>query len=137
METIITEATFPFFYLGFISRTFRIQGHQVKGEAISLTLLYHFHRPLDIYRAITADSSPLHIASSRTRTGNIWFPSASRWPLSYVENNHCFRENLKFWTLINGKESLFWYHLTTQFTLKIKLLTSHSLITNYAILKIS
>ena len=33
---------------------------------------------LDISRAITAESLPLHIASSRVRTGNLWFPSASR-----------------------------------------------------------
>ena len=44
-------------------------------KAISLTPLYHFHsqqRQLVISRAITAESSPLHIASSRTRTGNIY-----------------------------------------------------------------
>ena len=41
---------------------------------------YHFHplhRHLDISRAITAESSPLHIASSQIRTGNLWFLSAS------------------------------------------------------------
>ena len=62
-------------------------GLQGKGEGIPLTPHYHFcplHRHLDISRAITADSSPLHIASSRTRTANLWFPSASRKPLSYV-----------------------------------------------------
>ena len=56
-------------------------GQQRKGEGISLTPLYHFHplhRQLDISLAIVAERSPLHIASSRTRTGNIWFPSASR-----------------------------------------------------------
>ena len=56
-------------------------GQQGKGEGIYLTPLYHFHplhRHLDISRAITAESSPLHIAGSRTRTGNLWFPSASR-----------------------------------------------------------
>ena len=60
------------------SRTTALQG---KGEGISLTPHYHFHplhRHLDISRAITAESSPLHIGSSRTRTGNLWFPSASR-----------------------------------------------------------
>ena len=31
---------------------------------------------------ITAKSSPLNIAGSRTRTGNVWFLSTSRWPLS-------------------------------------------------------
>ena len=56
-------------------------GLQGKGEAISLTPHYHFHllhRNLDISRAVTAESSPLHITSSRTRTGNLWFPSATR-----------------------------------------------------------
>ena len=59
----------------------RITGLQGKGEGIPLTPHYHFHplhRHLDISRAITAESSPLHIASNRTRTGNLWFPSASR-----------------------------------------------------------
>ena len=59
----------------------RITGLQGKGEGISFTPLYHFHplhRHLDISRAITAESSPLHKASSRTRTGNLWSPSASR-----------------------------------------------------------
>ena len=58
----------------------RITGLQGKGEGISLTSRYHFHplhRHLDISRMITTESSPLHIANSRTRTGNLWFPSAS------------------------------------------------------------
>ena len=52
-----------------------------RGRAFFLTPHYPFHRlhrHLDISRTITAESSPLHIASSRTRTGNLWFPSASR-----------------------------------------------------------
>ena len=59
----------------------RITGLQWKGEGISLTPHYHFHplhRHLDISRTITAGSSPLHIASSRNQTGNLWFPNASR-----------------------------------------------------------
>ena len=51
------------------------------GGGYNLTPLYHFqplHRHLDIRRAMTAESSPLHIASSQTRTGNLWFPSTSR-----------------------------------------------------------
>ena len=59
----------------------RFTGQQGKGEGIYLTRLYHFHplhRHLDISWAITAESSPLHIAGSRTRTGNLWFPSANR-----------------------------------------------------------
>ena len=51
---------------------FWVTGLQGKGEGISLILHYHFH-PLhghiDISRAITAESSPLHIASNQTRTG--------------------------------------------------------------------
>ena len=59
----------------------RFTGQQGKGEGIYLTPLYHFHplhRHLDISRAIAAESSPLHIVGSRTRTRNLWFPSASR-----------------------------------------------------------
>ena len=70
-----------FFYLGFLSRTFTIHGTAGEGGGYLLTPLYHFHllhRHLDISRAIAAGSSPLHIAGSRTRTGNLWFPSASR-----------------------------------------------------------
>ena len=59
----------------------RITGLQRKWEGIPLTLLYRFqqfHGHLDVSRAITAGSSPLLIGSSRTRTRNLWFPSASR-----------------------------------------------------------
>ena len=59
----------------------QITGLQGKGEGISLTPHYHFHplhRHLDISRAITAESSYLHIAISLIRTGNLWLPSASR-----------------------------------------------------------
>ena len=58
----------------------RITGLQGKGKGIPLTPHYDFHplhRHLDINRGITADSSPLHIGSSRTRTGKLWIPSAS------------------------------------------------------------
>ena len=52
----------------------------IKGEAISQNPLYHFHlchRYLDISRAVTAGSQPLHIGNSRIWTENVWFPSAS------------------------------------------------------------
>ena len=52
-----------------LPRTFTIRRTAGKGEGISLTPLYHFHplhRHLDISWATTAESSPLHIASSRT-----------------------------------------------------------------------
>ena len=72
-----------FFFLSgfFFHEHSRITELQGKGEGISLTRHYHFHplhRHLDISRAIAAESSPLGIASSRTRAGNLWFPSASR-----------------------------------------------------------
>ena len=56
----------------------RITGLHGKAEGISLTPHYHsrpLHRHLDISQVITAESSPLHIASSRTRTGNLCFSS--------------------------------------------------------------
>ena len=60
------------------SRITRLQGN---GEGISFTPHYHTHplrRQLEFSRAITPESSPLHIAGNRTRTGNLWFPSSSR-----------------------------------------------------------
>ena len=68
-----------FSYLSFLSRTLMNHKTAGEGEGISLTLLYHFdffHKYLHITQAITAESSPLHIASDWTRTGNLWFPSA-------------------------------------------------------------
>ena len=59
----------------------RINGLQGKREGISLTSPYHFHslrRHLDISQVITAESSALHLVSSRTRNSILWFPSASR-----------------------------------------------------------
>ena len=59
----------------------RITGLQGKGEGIFLSPHYHFHplhRHFGISRVINAEGSPLHIGSSRTRTGNLWFLSASR-----------------------------------------------------------
>ena len=54
----------------------RFTGQHGKGKGIYLTLLYHFqpvHRHIENSWAITAESSPLHIASNRTRTGNLGF----------------------------------------------------------------
>ena len=39
----------------------------------------------------TAESSPLHMASIPIRTGDLWFPSASRQPRTYVPLEwHCW-----------------------------------------------
>ena len=78
LETIITEAAF-FFWVFFHEHS-RFTGQHGKGEAIFLTPLYHFHRlhrHLDISLLLTTESSPLHIAISRTQTRKLWFPSAS------------------------------------------------------------
>ena len=71
-------AMYIFFFSiwGFFHKHSRTTGMQGKGEGISLTTHYLFHplhRHLDISQAITAESSPLHIASRQTRTENLWF----------------------------------------------------------------
>ena len=72
-----TKISAPFFfYMGFLSRNWRITRLQGKGEGISLTSHYHFyplHRHLDISRGIIAESSPLHIAGQQ--------PDSNREPL--------------------------------------------------------
>ena len=69
-----------FFLSGFsFHKHSRIAG--VQGRGVGIKSHYHFHllhRRLHISRTITAESSPLHIASSRTRTGSLWFPNANR-----------------------------------------------------------
>ena len=58
----------------------RFTGQQGKEKDVYLTALHHFHpfhRHVDINQAITARSTPLHIASSQIQTGKLWFPSAS------------------------------------------------------------
>ena len=69
-----------FFYVGFLSQTFTNYKTAGKGDGISLAPHYYFHpihRYLDISQMIAAESSPLLIASSWTRTRNLWFPSTS------------------------------------------------------------
>ena len=72
-----TEKAPLFFFFSiwvFFHEHSRIIGLQEKGEGISLTPYYHFpplHRHLDISREITAERSFLHIASSRSWTGNL------------------------------------------------------------------
>ena len=76
----------------------RITGLQGKGEGIPLTPHYHFHqlhRHLDISQAITTKSSPLHIASSWTRT--VFSPNAEKYGpeiTPYLETFHAVK-NLK------------------------------------------
>ena len=74
---------YNFFFLSgfFFHNHSQITGLQMKGDGISLTPHYDFNplrRHLDFSRTITTVSSPLHIGSSWTQTGNLWFASASR-----------------------------------------------------------
>ena len=69
--------TIFFFVWIFFHKYSWFTGQQWMREVISLIPLYHFHplhRHLDISRTITAESSPLHIASRWTWTRYLWFP---------------------------------------------------------------
>ena len=81
IDVLVLRFLFLFFHVSFFfHEQSQFTGHQEKGDAISLNHLYHFHplyRHLDISQVITADSSPLHIASSHARTGNLCFQNAS------------------------------------------------------------
>ena len=69
-----------FFICIFCHEHSQFTGQKGKGEAISWTPPYHFHRLhrlLEISGAIPAESSPLHITSSRSLNGNLWFLTAS------------------------------------------------------------
>ena len=75
----------------FLHNHSQITGLQGKGwgggGSISLTPHYHFYtlyRHLHISQAITAESSPLHIASRWTRSRNLWLSSTSCKPLNYA-----------------------------------------------------
>ena len=61
----------------------RFPGKQGKKEGISLTPLYlqPLHTRSDIRRAITADSSPLHIASSRKQTRKLQLFKKPFWQM--------------------------------------------------------
>ena len=74
------------FYLDFFSHNIHdLQDSRGRGRPFFVPL-YHFH-PLHkhwhVSWTITTESSPLHIANGRTRTGNLWFPIVNREPLSY------------------------------------------------------
>ena len=60
-----------FFYLGFLSQSFKIHRTAEERGGNLFNSFHLLHRHLDISQVITAESSPLHIASSQTRTGNL------------------------------------------------------------------
>ena len=65
-----------FFYLGFLSWTFTIRrtAEEKGGYLFNSPLPLSPASQLNIIRVITAESSSLHRASSRTRILNLWFP---------------------------------------------------------------
>ena len=77
----LTKNIYIYIYIYFFIRVLfhehsRITGLQRKGEGISLSPSNHFHplhRHLEISRTVTAESSPLPIASTWTRIGNFDF----------------------------------------------------------------
>ena len=72
------DGSFIFFLSGF---SFTNIHNSLDGRGrgrVSLYHIYSLHRHLDISRTIAADSSPLHIASSWTQIGHLWFLSESR-----------------------------------------------------------
>ena len=73
-----------FFLSGFsFTNIHDLQDSKGRGEAISLTSLYHF---LLLYRHFNI-SSPLHIANNWIRTRNLWFPSESCKPCARNAEN--------------------------------------------------
>ena len=68
-----------FFIWAFFHLTFMNHMTVGTGGGATLTSLYHLHllcEQEDIRWMIATESSFLHIVSDRTRTGNLWFPSA-------------------------------------------------------------
>ena len=68
------------FFCIWISRIFTIHITGGEGGGYPFTLLYYFHtldKHLGISRENAAESSLLHIASSRARTANLCFSKAS------------------------------------------------------------
>ena len=92
----------------FFHKHSRFTGQQGKKEGIFLTPFYHFHplhRNLDISRAITAESSLLHIASSRTPTGNLGFLSASRKSLNCFHGRRKSKVSVCFFVIFQNVSS--------------------------------
>ena len=74
-----SSLNFTLFFLSGFPFTTIHESQDCRGRP-KVTTLYHFHllyRHLLISQAITAESSPLHTGRSRTRTRNLWFPSAN------------------------------------------------------------
>ena len=76
----------------FFHEHLRFSEQEGKWETIYLTPLYHFrsfHRQLDISCTITADSSPLYIANSRSQNGSLCFPRTSWNDCKFIFSPFC------------------------------------------------
>ena len=121
---------FFFFYLHFLLRIFTNHRTAGEGKGEGKTPHYHIHslnRRLDNSRAITAESSPLHIASSRSRTKSFSFPSPICYTLScmpqckkklLLKQKEVWNQSLclNFWMVFEEKYFLFFF-LTDQIPL--------------------
>ena len=75
------EFAFFIFFLSEFSFTNIQDSQDSRGRGGSLYPFYHFHlfhRHLDISWVIAAESSPLRIAGSRIRAGNLWFTNSDK-----------------------------------------------------------
>ena len=104
LSLVSSVRNFFFFFLFpiwvFFHNHLRITELQGKVEGISLTPHYHFtslHRHLDISQAIIAVSLSLHMASSRTRTRNLWFLNATYTPSEFLQSNEKRNSRRIFW----------------------------------------
>ena len=71
----ITNICLSFYYYFSIWRPYQTPFYQFRP----------LHKHVEISRAVTAESSPLHIASDWNRTGNPCFLSARHYALSYAK----------------------------------------------------
>ena len=101
--------SFFFFLLSVFFFTIIHESQDCKGRGG-----HYFHplrRHLDLSQAVTAESSALHIGSSRTRYGNLWFLSVSYWPnlTSLVVSLHVISLLLffHFWKGDGGTQTIF------------------------------
>ena len=81
LKKILDISKYFFFYLGFLSQPFTNHrtAEEGGGHLFNSSLpLPPASQTLDISWTITIQNSSLHIGSSRTRTGNLWFLRTSR-----------------------------------------------------------
>ena len=77
LQSRIRFFLFLFFLSGFSFTNIHDSQVSKRKGRLSLYPFYQFnspHRHFDISQVNTAEKSPLRIASSHTRTGNLWFP---------------------------------------------------------------